>query len=177
MVTILRILFLVLVLSTFLINLGWRRRIVVIAILSLLMVIATIVTIELTNRPEQEKITPQIPAVFVSPAPTREPEGPSFKAACRQFQLVVSDIGSGDLPLYADRKKRFDEIRASATFPGSPTSFVGLIDFYADAVDRKLGMDGTAVPPTISETDVEALDRTIRRARDNMLSECRARQG
>lgn len=177
MVVLLRILFLVLIASSFLINLGWRRRIIAIAGLSLLLLVATIVAISLSG---ESGPTPDVQvgtAVALTPAPTREPEVPSFESACRQFQLVIRDVETGDLNAFRDREKRFDEIRANATFPGSPSSFLGLFDAYAEAVNEKLGENGVGMPPALSDTDVNLLDRVIRRARDNMLSECRARQG
>ena len=178
MVTVLRILFLVFVASTFLMNLGWRRRIIVLTVSGLLMLIVSIVVISLTGRPTDDTEFPTRSVTVPSPVPTREPAGPSIETACTQFTQIVRDIETGDLAVFAERNDRFDEIRASAAFPGSPAYFLDLINAYASAVNNKLGMDRTSVPPTFSsETDVEVLDRDIRRARDDMLSECRARQG
>ena len=182
MVTILRIVFLVLVVATLLMNLGRRRRLIVLTVLSLLMVLASVVAVSLTTRPGAVTDLPASPvtrtlATETSATPTRVPDAPSFESACKLFLLVAREIDSGNIPIFADRKKRFDEIRVSATFPASPVSFLALINTYTDAVDSRLGMDDTAVRPTLSETDVAALERAIRRARDDMLSECRARQG
>ena len=178
MVTALRILFLVFVLSTFLMNLGWRKRVIVLSVSGLLMVVATILTISLSGRPTDDAEFPIRTVAVAPPVATRPPKGPSFESACDQFRLVVRDIDTGRLAAFAERKERMDEIRDSATFAGSPASFLDLINTYSHAVDQKLGIDSTSAPPAlINETDAEALDRAIRRARDDMLSECRARQG
>ncbi|MDA0768825.1 MAG: hypothetical protein BZY79_06650 [SAR202 cluster bacterium Casp-Chloro-G4] len=179
MLTFIRVLFLGLVAATFLTNLGWRKRLVILAFSGLGLIVGSIIVISLTSNTSKEPTLPTSPTaiVVVSPAPTREPEEPSFESACRLFRLVVQDIESDQLGAFDERNRRFNEIRANAKFPGSPASFLDLINTYAAAVDKKLGVDGAAEPPIFTETDVIVLDRAIRRSRDDMLSECRAREG
>ena len=125
-----------------------------------------------------ENIGPEpIPTIALQAAPTREPETPSFSAACRSFRTLVRDIETNQLNDYEERARRVGEVKSNASFPGSPDSFLELINTYVQAINEKLGIDSDSPPPVFSETDVAELDRSIRRSRDNMISECRAREG
>ena len=110
----------------------------------------------------------------VQPAPTRLPPQPGFESACRQFRLLVQDVEDGRLFDISERNRRVDEVRGFATFRGSPPLFMSFIDAYAFAVDDKYGQDG-ALNGASADSIVE-FDRAIRRARDEMSTECRSRE-
>ena len=158
-------------------KLGWRRRLIYVALLFLLMTVGTIVGVSITDRPGSElDFYPRVSSP-PTPVPTRGPDVPSFESACREIRLVVRAVDTGALDEFAVRERRFDSIRTNATFPGSPVSFLDLFNFYTKAVNEKLGTDELEPPPTTSDADVALQDRAIRRARDDMLSECRVRLG
>lgn len=143
----------------------------------MLFVIVAIVILNLQSD-NPVSISPEpIPTVAVNPAPTREPDVPSFESACRTFRSLVRDIETNQLADYDERLRRIEEVRNNARFPGSPASFLEMINTYARGVDEKIGTDSDSPPPIFSEMDIAELDRAIIRARDNMTSECRAREG
>ena len=120
--------------------------------------------------------TPVWAVPTVAAAPTRPPEGPSFTKACRTFQLLVQDVEAGRVDDFGQRSARFEQLRQDAEFPGSPDSFLALINAYTDAVDERLGIGPGSTMEPLTEMDIADIDRAIRRARDDLLSECRARR-
>jgi hypothetical protein len=177
LIIVLRIVALALIGATFLLNLGWRRRLIYVTLLILLMITGSIVAVSITDRSGSGFDSSPRASSSPTPAPIRGPDVPSFDSACREFRLAIREVDSGVLDEFAERQRKFDGIRANATFPGSPVSFLDLFNCYAIAVNEKLGTEELGTPPTTSDSDVGLQDRAIRRARDDMLSECRTRLG
>ena len=177
MIIVLRIVALALIGATFLLNLGWRRRLIYVTLPILLMITGTIMAVSITDRSGSDFDSSPRASSSPTPALIRGLHVPSFESTCREFRLAIREVDSGVLDEFAERQRRFDGIRANATFPGSPVSFLDLFNSYAIAVNEKLGAEELGTPPTTSDSDVGLQDRTIRRARDNMLSECRMRLG
>ena len=125
---------------------------------------------DLAERVEQSRT----PAPTVQLVATRLPPQPGFDSACRQFRLFVRDVDAGKLLDLEVRARRAEEIRKLVAFRGSPLEFRELIDIYSIAVDGRYGQDGAA--EGASADDIVELDRAIRRARDEVISECRAQQ-
>lgn len=119
-------------------------------------------------------LSPVAPLPTPAPAATRAPEGPGFETACKTFQSLYRAVESGLLEQYESRSNRVAELNRNATFQGVPQEFTDDINAYSDGLDQKYGQGAySGIDPDAKR---EETDRRIRRARDDILSECRANQ-
>lgn len=114
------------------------------------------------------------PVPTAATLPTVTPEGPGFESACKAFDSLYRDVQAGILSDHEIRTARIDEVRRLADFRGSTARFTGNIVAYSVALDRLYAQGDFEGMPAGDE--LSEVERQVRFARDEVLSECRAHQ-